>query len=248
MPAARSRSRSCERAMTRPFAIYTPEKAYQRNVLFAVEVLDAVTLQRLSDGVTVKATGLVHGPTTNSSGFFVWLQEDASALQSVSVDPGVLPFEPTQLPAAQVQMPLSRIELPPTCTYPFATGMTGLCGSLIEQRVTAPDVAQPVTDASVHLLWLADDGVTWNDAPTVSHTNVNGDFAVMLRFTPADAPNLDANNYLTVRLRAARASTGTELGSGNFSLQLGRVADALTYLQTGGAPPALVFAWNELTP
>jgi hypothetical protein len=126
--------------------------------------------------------------------------------------------------------------------------MTGLCGSLVEQRVTAPDVAQPVTDASVRLLWLADDGVTWKDAPVVSHPNASGDFAVMLRFTPADAPNLDANNYLTVRLRAARASTGTELGTGNFSLQLGRVADALTYLQTGGAPPALVFAWNELTP
>jgi hypothetical protein len=70
----------------------------------------------------------------------------------------------------------------------------------------------------------------------------------MLRFTPTDVPNLDANGYLTVRLRASRTSTGNELGTGNFSLQLGRVADALTYLQAGGAPPALVFAWNELQP
>jgi hypothetical protein len=234
--------------MSRPFAIYTPEAAYQRNVLFAVEVLDAVTLQRLSEGVTVSVSGLQRGPTTNSSGLFVWLKEESNLPQSISVDPGVLPFEPAQLSAAQVQMPLSRIELPPTCSYPFATGMTGLCGSLIEQRVSAPDTAVPVTDASVRLLWLADDGVTWNNGPTVSHTNAHGDFAVMLRFTPADVPNLDANGVLTVRLRAARTSTGTELGTGNFSLQLGRVADSLTYLQTGGAPAALVFAWNELTP
>jgi hypothetical protein len=234
--------------MSRPFPIYAPETGYQRNVLFAVEVLDGVTLQRLSDGVTVKASGLTHDPRTNSSGLFVWLKEDPSALQSISVDPGVLPFEKRDVPATEVQMPLQRIELAPTCNYPFATGMTGLCGSLIEQRVTAPDVAQPVTDASVRLLWLADDGVTWNSAATVSHPNAHGDFAVMLRFRPTDVPNLDANGYLTVRLRAARTSTGTELGTGNFSLRQGRVADALTYLQAGGAPPALVFAWNELQP
>jgi hypothetical protein len=131
--------------MSRPFPIYPPETGYQRNVLFAVEVLDGVTLQRLSDGVTVKASGLTHGPTTNSSGLFVWLKEDPTALQSLSVDPGVLPFEIAQLPASQVQMPLSRIELSPTCAYPFATGMTGLCGWLIEQRVTAPDVGWPTT-------------------------------------------------------------------------------------------------------
>jgi hypothetical protein len=234
--------------MSRPFPIYPPETGYRRNVLFAVEVLDGVTLQRLRDGVTVTASGLTHHPQTNSSGFFVWLKEGPSAPQSISVDPGVLPFEEKQLPAAQVQIPLTSIELSPTCNYPFAAGMTGLCGSLIEQRVTAPDVAQPVNDASVWLLWLADDGVTWNRAPTVSHTNAHGDFAVMLRFTPTDVPNLDTNGHLTVRLRASRASTGTELGTGNFSLQQGRVADALTYLLAGGAPPALVFAWNEMQP
>jgi hypothetical protein len=234
--------------MSRPFPIYTLETGYQRNVLFAVEVLDGVTLQRLSHGLTVKATGLTHAAHTNSSGLFVWLQEDPSTLQSISIDPGVLPFETLEVPAAQVSMPLSRIELAPSCNYPFATGTTGLCGSLIEQRVTPPDVAQPVSDASVRLLWLADDGVTWKNAPIVSHTNAQGDFAVVLRFAPTDAPNLDANGYLTVRLRAARASTGTELGSANFSIRQGRVADALTYLQAGGAPPALVFAWNELQP
>lgn len=232
--------------MSRPFAIYPPEGAYQRNVLFAVEVLDSVTLQRLSRGLTVAAAGLQYPPQVNSSGLFVWLQQDSSALQSISVDPGVLPFEPVS--AAPVQMPLSRIELTPTCSYPFAAGMTGLCGSLIEQRVSPPEVAQPVTDATVRLLWLASDGVTWMSAPTVSHTNAHGDFAVMLRFAPTDVPDLDTNGYSTVRLRAARTSTGTELGTGNFSLQQGRVADALTYLPAGGAPPALVFAWNELQP
>lgn len=232
--------------MSRPFAIYPPEVGYQRNVLFAAEVLDGVTLQRLSLGLTVAAAGLKQGPQVNSSGLFVWLQQDSSALQSISVDPGVLPFE--AVAAAPVQMPLSRIELSPTCSYPFAAGMTGLCGSLIEQRVSPPDVAQPVTDATVRLLWLAEDGVTWMNAPGVSHTNAHGDFAVMLRFAPTDVPNLDTNGYLTVRLRAARVSTGTELGTGNFSLQQGRVADALTYLPAGGAPPALVFAWNELQP
>jgi hypothetical protein len=230
--------------MSRPFPIYGPEIGYQRDLLFALEVLDGVTLQRLSQGLTATASGQQGRP--NSSGFFVWVQKDQSAPQTISIDTGVLPFEVP--PAIPVQIPLSRIELAPACNYPFAAGMTGLCGSLIEQRVTPPDVAQPVTDAEVRLVWLADDGVTWNDATIRSHTDAHGDFAVILRFAPTDVPNLDANGYLTVGLRAARTSTGTELGTGNFSIQLGRVADAQTYLNQGGAPPALVFAWNELQP
>src|SRR5882762_829884 len=195
--------------MSRPFPIYGPETAYQRHVLFALEVLDGVTLQRLSQGLTVTASGLKGRAWVNTSGFFVWLREVPSAVSTISIDPGVLPFEAP--PAVPVQIPLSRIELAPACNYPFAAGMTGLCASLIEQRVTAPAVAQPVTDAEVRLVWLADDGVTWNDAPLRSHTNAHGDFAVMLRFTPTDVPQLDANGYLTVRLRVAR-STGPELG------------------------------------
>lgn len=224
--------------MSRPFEIYLPlEQAHLRNVLFAIEVLDAVTLARLSQGMKVVAEGLQGKPIVNASGLFVWLKENITPLRKVTIDPDMLPHESAELTAAQLQLPpqMTTIQLPPRLDYPFAPGITGLRGTLIEERGIPPDRPVPVADAEVRLRWLDDDGITWHNAPTASHANRNGDFAAIVRLVPADVPRLDANGALTVRLHARRAGQN-ERRTANFPLLQGRVADALT------------FAWDELQP
>lgn len=222
--------------MSRPFEVHLPiEQAYLRNVLFAVEVLDAVTLARLSQGLEVVADGLQGTPIVNASGLFVWLKEDIAPLRKITIDPGMLPHESAELTAGQLRLPMTTIELPPRLDYPFAPGITGLRGTLIEERAIPPDRPVPVADGEVRLRWLDDDGITWHNAPTVSHANPNGDFAAIVRLAPADVPRLDANGALTVRLRTRRAGQN-ERGTADFPLLQGRVADALT------------FAWDELQP
>lgn len=223
--------------MSLPFEVQL-EKAYERRVLFAVELLDAVTLSRVSQGVKkVVAEGLKRGqPIVNSSGYFVWLEDDITSLQKVTFDLGVLPYEGIELAAADVTQPLTTIELQPRADYPFASGITGIRGTLIEERVNPP---APVEDAEVGLRWLDDDGVTWRDAPTTSRTNSDGDFVSILRLAPTDVPDLDADRKLTVRLRARR--NANERTSSDLKLLQGRVADPSTL-------SALTFAWDELQP
>lgn len=219
--------------MSRPFEVHLPlEKAYRRNVLFAVEVLDAVTLARISQGLKVVAEGLQGKPIVNASGLFVWLEEDIEPLRKITIDPGMLPHESAERTKGQLQLPMTTIELPPRLDYPFAPGITGLRGTLIEERAIPP---VPVADAEVRLHWLDDDGTTWHNAPTASHANPNGDFAVIVRLAPADVPRLDADGALTVRLHAQRAGQN-ERRTANFLLK-GRVADAPS-----------PFAWDELQP
>jgi len=226
----------------RPFDVQTPpEQAYVRNVLFAVELLDAVTLQRVSQGVAVTAQGLQGKPIVNSSGFFVWLSEDFAQLQTLFVDPGRLPYEPASRTPANVQRPLTSIELSPRPDYPFPSGTTGVLGTLIEQRLLEPQDRTPVSDAEVHLEWVDDLGAV-QQAPTISHTNENGDFAVFIRFSPTDVPQLDKNGALTARLRAKRDSAGERL-SADLQLVPGYVAEPATFPQ---GKDALIFAWDEL--
>jgi len=225
--------------MSRPFEVQL-EKSYARRVLFAIELLDAVTLSRVSQGVKkVVADGLAGEPTVNASGCFVWLDEDLGNLQKVTFDLGVLPYESIELAASDLKLPLTTIELQPRADYPFATGTTGIRGTLIEERVNPPQVPVPVDDAEVGLRWLDDDGVTWRDASTISRTNSNGDFVSILRLAPTEVPDLDADRKLTVRLRARR--NANERTSSELKLLQGRVADPSTL-------SALTFAWDELQP
>jgi len=225
--------------MSRPFEVQL-QKANDRRVLFALELLDAVTLHRVSQGVKkVVADGLQGEPILNSSGYFVWLDEDLANLQKVTFDLGVLPYESIELSAADVKRPLTTIELQPRADYPFAAGTTGIRGTLIEQQVISPQVPVPVEDAEVMLRWLDDDNVTWHDAPTVSRTTSNGDFVSILRLAPTAVPDLDADRKLTVRLRARRNTN--ERTSSDLKLLQGRVADRSTL-------SALTFAWDELQP
>jgi hypothetical protein len=229
--------------MTRPFEVRLLEQAYLRKVLFAVEVLDAVTLARVSQGLEVVADGLRGSPIVNASGVFVWRDEDFAALRTLTVIPGLLPYEGVELPAGQVQRPLTTIELSPRPDYPFAPGITGLRGTLIEARVAAGELPVPVSGAEVRLRWLDDDDVTWHDAPTISRTDVHGDFAAIVRLAPKDVPQLD-QGALTVRVRVRRPDSN-ERGSGNLRLPQGRVADPSTFAP---GPDALIFAWDEFPP
>ena len=227
--------------MSRPFAIKLPlEQAYSRRSSFAIELLDAVSMSRVSQGVTVTADGLQSKPVINAGGIFVWLEEDLAPLQKVSIDPGNLPYEKIELERADLTLPpdprpLTTVELSPRVDYVFQPGVTGLRGTLIEDRVGPPE---PVPNAEVRLRWLDDDDVTWRDAPTISHTNSTGDFVSILRFAPAEKPNLD-NGSVTVRLRVRR--NGNERSSADFKLLQGRVTDPSTL-------DPLTFAWDELQP
>ena len=227
--------------MSRPFEVKLPlEDAYRRRSLFAIELLDAVTLERVAHGVKVVAEGLQGKPIVNHGGVFVWMQEDITPLQRVTIDPGTLPYEKIEREPADLTLPpdprpLTTVELPPRIDYIFAPGITGLRGTLIEEQVVPP---VPVENAEVSLRWLDDDLVTWRDSPTISHTNSKGDFLSILRFAPAEKPNLD-NGSVTVRLRVRR--NGNERSSADFKLLQGRVTDPSTL-------DPLTFAWDELQP
>lgn len=221
--------------MSVPFEVQL-EKAYERRVHLAVELLDAVTLDRVTAGVNVNAEGLEREPIVSPSGYFVWLEEKNTTVQKISVDTGAAPYERTERDASQLTFPLTTIELQPTLNYPFAAGITGLRGTLIERRVTPPE---PVGDAKVRLRWLDDSG-NWLDAPTATRANPkSGDFLSILRFAPKEKPDIDSNGSLTVRLQVRR--NGLTRSSTDSKLQQGRITDP-------SASNSLTFAWDELQP
>lgn len=223
--------------MTRTFEVKLPlEESYQRLTLFAIELLDAVTLARVSDGVKVVADGLSRKPIVNASGLFVWLEEEIGNLRRISIEPGQLPYEKVEIQRADLTLPLTTIELQPRADYGFSAGITGMRGTLIEERVVPPIA---VTNAEVHLRWLDDNGI-WQDAPTTSHTdNKRGDFISILRLNPTEVPDLDSSGMVTVRFRARR--NGAERSSADFKLLQGRVTEPSTANK-------LTFAWDELQP
>jgi len=211
------------------------EQGYRRQSLFALEVLDAVTLERVSDGITVKASGLSNTPRVSWSRLFVWMIEGAAQPHSIEIDPGKRPFEGVTLGPADITLPFTSVELAPRREYPFTRGVTGVRSMLVESQATPPDRPVPVANAAVRMRWLDDDGTTWHDAPAPTRTDTGGGFAALLRIAPADVPHVDASGAFTVRLRASR--DGSTRDSLPFSLTPGRVADTL--------PP---FAWDELQP
>ena len=228
--------------MIQRFVIRHRERAYVRNALFALELLDGVTLARVSDGIHVVADGLSGKHTVNASGLFVWTTGDIDALRSITIDPVARPYQRRSVQRVDLRLPpqanpLTSIELSPRIDYPFPSGVTGMRGRLIEERV---DPAVPVDKAEVHLAWLDDDGVTWREAPTRSLTNPKGDFATALRLASTDVPKLDANGALTVRLRVKRDEVN-ERSSADVKLPQGRVTEPTT-------ANAMTFAWDELVP
>lgn len=207
------------------------EAAYRRKVLFAAEVLDGITLARISDGITVRASALDQAPVVNAGGVFVWL-DDGSPLvpQQVTVDPGLLPYQGASVASPLLPNRLVQIQLAPARAYPFQPGTTALRFSLIESNLGAP-VAAP--DTEVFLRWF--DSGAWLDAPLRSRTDAKGDAGVTLRFSRSEEPGKNGAGQLRVRLCARRAGVTTM--SAEFALPEGRVTDI--------APP---FALNTFLP
>jgi len=213
--------------------------AYPRKVLFALELIDPITLTRVSQGVAVVAEGLRGKPIVSSSGLFVWLKEGDASVQRVSIDPRALPYDKLEIQKAEltlspVKPPLTTIELRPRLDYAFSSGITGVRGRLIEDRSEPP---RPVRDATVGLFWLDEDGA-WQRSPAESRTSADGDFVSILRLTSNGAPLLDAQGAVTLGLRARRDGV-SERRSADVKVPQGRVADPSTLT-------ALVFAWDEL--
>ena len=228
----------------RPFEVHLPlEQVPMRKVRFAVELLDAVTLSRVSEGVKVVAEGILGGPIVNSGGVFVWLKDHVGDLQRITIDSRTLPYEDATLLPTDLEDPLTTIELSPSVSYPFSFGITGLRGRLIESRFFSSQGPTPVRNAAVHLRWLDVDDV-WQEAPTISHTDENGAFAAVLRLAPNQSPHLDAGDTVTVRVSANR-DQGIPRNSNDLKLVQGRIADPATF---EGGRDALTFAWDELQP
>lgn len=218
--------------MARHFEVRLPlVRAYTRDAMLAVELLDSVTLERVSQGVEVAAQGLTSQPYVNVSGLFVWLKEDITKFTTLAIEPLTAPFERVVIPAAQVARPLHRVELRPLSSYPFAPGVTALRGSLYEAQVPLGTEPVPVPGATVSIEWLDDDAVTWRPWQAPAVTNKAGDFTSILRLASGQSPRLDALGRMTIRLTARRANG--QQRRNNFQLPLGRVAD-------------VTYAWDQL--
>jgi hypothetical protein len=216
--------------MARTFDVYEPlERAWTRKASLAVEVLDAVTLQRMSQGVTVMAKGLRGTPVVNHGGLFVWRGEDLAGFAGVVIDPGALPFAAADLAQADVTLPLHTIALQPLANYPFANGTTAIRGSLIETVPPLGVAPVPIANAAIRLQWLDDDGSTWHQPPQRFITDARGEFAAFIPFVPADLPQLDAGGNLSLTLIVNRAPPGTPANekSIQFTHPQGRVSNAI---------------------
>jgi len=230
--------------MSRRFEVYLPlERAYSREAMLAVELLDSVTLERVTQGMQVTAKGLTGRPIINAGGLFVWLKEDATKFEKLIVEPDGGPFEGTEIPASQVNRPLHQLQLKPLASYPFSPGSTAIRASLHEKRVPLGTKPVPIAGATIGIEWLDDDGVTWHPWQAPAMTNEAGDFIATLRLARGQSPRadqpprsdqqprLDAQGRMTIRLTAKRA-TGPQKQK-NFQLPQGRVTDE-------------TYAWDEL--
>jgi hypothetical protein len=208
---------------TRPFAVRLPlERAWRREVQFALQLLDPVTLERVSQGIAVTAVGLAGAPIVNAGGLFVWLKE-AAPFDRLVVDPGTSPYEPFEIPAAQVQRPLHTVRLTPRADYPFAAGITALRGALYASAVPAGTDPVPVAGATIRLAWLDEDHVTWIAAPATAVTDARGQFAAVLRLARDEVPALDGSGAMSVRVFARRPPLGEKYS--DLQLPHGRVTD-----------------------
>jgi len=229
--------------MARPFEVYEPlerpwtnKDGWTRKGMLAIEVLDAVTLRRMSQGITVEALGVRSRPVVNHGGLFVWHGENLAGFAGLAIDPGVLPFAGVELAPADVTLPLHTVALQPRANYAFAPGTTAIRGSLIETAVPPGDAPTVIAGASIRLAWLDDDGTTWHAPPQRFITDLRGEFAAFIPFVPADLPQSDAGGNLQLRLFANRtpAVSPPVERSVAFAHPQGRATDA-------------IYAWDQLT-
>lgn len=219
--------------MARPFDLRLPfERAYTRYTMLAVEIVDAVSLERVTDGVDVVAKGLKGKPIRNVSGMHVWLKQDRARFEKLVITPVARPYQGVEIVAANVQYPLHVVELMPLSSYPFATGTSAIRGRLIETAPPPNAPPTPVPKAVVRLEWLHDDGVTWRQTAQRALTDEKGEFAAFMRLTSADLPQIDNAGDLSIRLFAMRAGAERRVQRAHPQ---GRVADA-------------VLRWDQMVP
>ena len=162
-----------------------------REVAVAVELLDPVTQQRVSQGLKVTLAGRPDEPYISPSRRFVWLGNAGGPWPAaVSVDPGKLPFAPIALQplgAAPLNWPdvdpekrRIRVTLTPTSLYPYDEGVTAITGYLY-RKVPPNGVRQAIPDAEVWFQW-ADAGANWRPAtPPRVKTDARGEFGLFAR-------------------------------------------------------------------
>ena len=217
--------------MTSRFSVALPlELAFNRRVAMAAEIVDGVTLLPVTSGLMVSATGLRLDPIVNSSGYYVWLEEEDREAQDIVVEvPPLSPYRSAR--ATSLALPeFRRIELSPTERYRFSPGVTALRGTLRESRYGTP---RPVAEAKVRLQWSGDSG--WTDAPLASISAASGDFGAALRLGPSAEPRELGGGAIAVRLLVRRDTQVRT--SAEIALRQGTV--------TSRPEP---FVWDELQP
>jgi len=206
------------------------DAAYNRRLLCAAEIVDAVTLERVRSDIDVSASGLARKPAVNASGFFVWLEEGEAVPTRILVDAAGTSYASAESAPPVPPQKSVRIELAPRFAYRFPPGATALRGTLLVSRFGRP---VPVAGAAVRLQW--DDGTGWIDAPVVVTTEASGDFAAPLRLAPKAEPRTLPDGDFAVRLKVTR--NGSIRTSDQFALAAGRVG--------AGEQP---FIWDDLHP
>lgn len=247
-----------------------------RKVLLAVELVDPITGQRVTDGIkvsTVDAAGRalpMPEPILNASGRFVWLQP--SQVRPVTVWPARLRIEPRrELPYAIREIPLQapatdpaiaddgtsatpprdrliRVALWPTAAYPFEE-VTAVRGVLRE----AGPGSDPIAGAVVQLATLVTgawrppaQGLQPPPAALASTTDDKGQFGAILPDPPPPLPSQPAPPAL-VRVRL---QVTRRVGAG---VQTRWTSDAIGELPAAGIPrsrlftPAQSIRWDRLT-
>jgi hypothetical protein len=217
-----------------------------RQSRLAVEVLDAVTLERVSQGLSVTAEGIDGQPIVSASGWFVWLlpRTGMPVPTRVMVDPGRLPYRPVESAVPPVnpnEVAVVSLTLAPSRNYSFSAGVAGVRATLVNDRLANP--VQPLVGVDVWLEWIDDNqpGTVWVAAPTVVKTDDAGDFAAIVRLAPDQLPRLDANGQLRVRLAAIHGPTQY---SPELSIPPGRIVDPVD----PAAPTGPFFQWTQFTP
>lgn len=212
-----------------------PENAYRRRVAFAAEVLDAVTLSRITDGLLVRATAMQAGPVVNWGGLFVWLDDGKPlAPQLIVVDPGRLPYAGASVNAPLPPSRLVQIELAPGRGYGFRQGVTALRVRLVEAEAGP---AAAVARAEIWLSWIGpgNSGTTWTEAPGRTRTDEDGEAALFLRFRPKHDPARSPAGSLRARLSVKRGATV-------------RVSDEILLAEGRAVTWPAPFAWDKLKP
>src|SRR5687768_5297893 len=94
-----------------------PETAYNRRLLCAAEMVDAVTLARVTQDLKVSAPGLRRKPMINASGYFVWLEEGGATPERIVVDASDTAYASAESPPPEPPEKSVRIELAPRYGY-----------------------------------------------------------------------------------------------------------------------------------